>query len=323
MIEEILKDLYKIDIPLPKNPLRSLNSYVIKTQGRNLIIDTGWDQKECLDAMQEGLKSLGVDSRETDFFITHFHADHIGLLPRLVAESSTVYFNRFEAEWIKLEERWNNFGDFARSNGFPEGDLQRVLQSHPGYKYGLSQGQSFHILKEGDRIDIGDYAFECIETPGHSRGHLCLYEPRKKILVAGDHILSRITPTIQSWSDQGGNPLKVYLESLNKIDRLDIELVLPGHRSIFKDCKKRIRELRNHHQERLKEILALLSRGGCNAFEMASQMKWDVNYKSWDMFPVSQKWFATGEAISHLKYLEEEKKVKMDWRGLTRVFSLA
>jgi len=46
MVEEILSNLYKIEIPLPKNPLKAINSYVIKNSGRNLIVDTGWNQKE-------------------------------------------------------------------------------------------------------------------------------------------------------------------------------------------------------------------------------------------------------------------------------------
>jgi glyoxylase-like metal-dependent hydrolase (beta-lactamase superfamily II) len=60
MIEEIVTNLYKIEIPLPESPLKSVNSYVIKSQGRNLIIDTGMNREECLNAMMAGLKELAV-----------------------------------------------------------------------------------------------------------------------------------------------------------------------------------------------------------------------------------------------------------------------
>ena len=76
MIENILANLYRIEIPLPKSPLKALNSNVIKNSERNLVIDTGWNQEECMNAMQSGLKQLGVDIRKTDFFITHLHLDH-------------------------------------------------------------------------------------------------------------------------------------------------------------------------------------------------------------------------------------------------------
>ena len=73
MIEEILRNLYKIEIPLPESPLKSLNSYVIKAQDRNLIIDTGMNREECLNAMISGLRKLAVDIKKPDFFITHLH----------------------------------------------------------------------------------------------------------------------------------------------------------------------------------------------------------------------------------------------------------
>ncbi len=321
MIEEIFPNLYKVEIPLPKNPLKALNSYIIKDTERNLIIDTGWDQKECMDAMQAGLKALGVDLKKTDFFITHLHADHLGLLSRLATESSTTYFNQLEAERIKSLGRWNGFVDFARINGFPEDELRSALHSHPGFKYGLKGDLSFHIVKEGDRINIGDYLFECVETPGHTRGHLCLYEPDKKILAAGDHILGDITPTIQLWSDDW-DPLREYLASLEKIYKLDIEIVLPGHRGMIRDCKQRIRELKDHHERRLEEIVSILRKGSQTAFEVASQMSWDVIYEAWDLFPASQKWFATGEAIAHLKYLEEKREIEKRIRDQRIVYSL-
>ncbi len=321
MTEEILANLYKVEIPLPRNPLKSLNSYIIKDSERNLVIDTGWDQKECMDAMQAGLGALGVNLEKTDFFITHLHADHLGLLSRLLTETSTVYFNRPEAERLKSLGRWDDFIDFARMNGFPEGELQAALHSHPGFKYGLKSNLPFRIVKEGDKIGIGEYLFECVETPGHTRGHICLFEPNKKIFVAGDHILDDITPTIQLWSEDW-NPLKEYLASLEKVYRLNIELVLPGHRKLIGDCKKRIHELKDHHEKRLEEIVSILRKGDQNAFEVASQMSWDVIYEVWDMYPASQKWFATGEAIAHLKYLEEKGEIHWKIQDRKRYYSL-
>jgi glyoxylase-like metal-dependent hydrolase (beta-lactamase superfamily II) len=271
--------------------------------------------------MQAGLRGLGVDLKRTDFFITHLHADHLGLLSRLATGTSTVYFNQLEAERIKSLGRWDEFVDFARMNGFPEDELQAALHSHPGFKYGLKRDIPFHTVREGDRIEIGNYLFECVETPGHTRGHICLYEPNKKILAAGDHILGDITPTIQLWSDDW-DPLKEYLNSLEKICKLDIEVVLPGHRGTIRNCKERIRELREHHERRLEEILSILRKGGQSAFEVASQMNWDVIYEAWDAFPVAQKWFATGEAIAHLKYLQEKNRIEKRIENRKVVFSL-
>jgi glyoxylase-like metal-dependent hydrolase (beta-lactamase superfamily II) len=321
MIEEILANLYRIEIPLPRSPLKALNSYVFKNSERNLVIDTGWNQEECLNAMKSGLRQLGVDIRKTDFFITHLHSDHLGLVSNLITDTSKVYFNQPDADRFNSGIHLDDFVIFARMNGYPENEIQEALHSHPGFKFRSKGNLVFHILKEGDRISIGDYLFKCIETPGHTKGHMCLYEPNKKILAAGDHILGDITPTIQLWSDDW-DPLKEYLESLEKVYKLDIELVLPGHRSIFRNCKERIQELKDHHQERLDEIISILEKVRKNAFQVASQMSWDIIYDSWDLFPVLQKWFATGETIAHLKYFEEKREIRKEMQEQRIVYSL-
>jgi glyoxylase-like metal-dependent hydrolase (beta-lactamase superfamily II) len=323
MIEEIAADLYKIEVPLPKNPLRALNSYIVKSSYRNLIIDTGMNREECMNVMKEGLKKLGVELRKTDFFITHFHADHLGLTSSLTTENSVVYFNQLEADRlnrIRFGTYWEDIIHFTRMSGFPEDELQEILQSHPGYQYGLKGELSFKILEDGDSLSVGGYRFRCVKTPGHSKGHICLYEPDKKILVAGDHILNDITPTISLRSDDE-NPLKEYLSSLDKVYDLDIELVLPGHRGIFRNCRERILELKLHHEKRADEVTTILEEGSQNAYQVASQMSWDVPHDSWDQFPILQKWFATGEAIAHLKYLEEKGMIRKGMRERRIVYS--
>jgi len=101
MIEEILANFYRIEIPLPGNPLKAINSYVIKTPDRNLMIVTGWNREKCRQAMQAGLRDLEVDLRKTDFFITHFHIDHVGLVSNLTAETSKIYFNQPDIDSIE------------------------------------------------------------------------------------------------------------------------------------------------------------------------------------------------------------------------------
>jgi len=321
MIEEILRNLYKIEIPLPESPLKSLNSYVLKDRDRNLIIDTGMNREECLNAMMSGLRELAVDIRKTDFYITHLHSDHLGLVSSLATDSSTIYFNQPDADRIKAGIFLDDLIGFARLNGFPENELQTISYTHPGFKYRPKENLDFYILKEGDKLSISDYVFNCVETPGHTKGHMCLYEPSKKIFVAGDHVLSDITPNILLMSDEW-DPLKAYLESLDKVYKFDIELVLPGHRGIIRNCKERIQELKHHHQERLDELISILGKGSQNAFEIASQMSWDILYDSWDLFPVPQKWFATGEAIAHLKYLEEKGMIRKEMPEQRIIYSL-
>ena len=308
MTEEIMPDLYRIEIPLPDSPLKYLNSYVLRSSERNLIVDTGLNRSACLNAMNKGLRELNIDLNRTDFFITHLHADHFGLVNRLTTDNSRIYFNRPDAELIETWEGFEPMIKYAGTNGFPENQLRAALQQHPGHKFASDWNPDLSILSDGDIFPIGDYRFRCIETPGHTPGHICLYEPAKKFIIAGDHILGDITPNIQCWSDNT-NPLKQYLASLDKVFDLEVELVLPGHRRLFRNYRERINELKDHHENRIDEVRQILVEGPKTGFQLAAKMKWDIDCDSWEQFPVAQKWFATGEAIAHLRYLEAQNEL--------------
>lgn len=314
MIEQIFSDLYRIEIPLPRNPLKALNAYLIKGRERSLLIDTGMNRKECLDPMRSCLEKLGVDLNRTDLFITHLHADHLGLAKSLMTDTTAVYFSRTEASVfnsyiLAMEQRQQAFFSLLHENGFPEDELHGALRDHPGFRYSPKGKIDFTVLQEGDILRAGDYAFTCIETPGHSPGHMCLYEKNRKMLFSGDHILSNITPNITCWPDLP-NTLKSFLESLDKVYGLDVDIVLPGHRSLITDHKERIRQLQAHHAARLGEALSAIREKDRTAWEVAPYIAWDIKADSWEQFPSVQKWFAVGETLAHLHYLEAEGKIR-------------
>lgn len=306
MIEEVFPQLFRVKIPLPKNPLRYLNSYFVLGTPRNLIIDTGLNRAECLEAMLGGIQTLGVDLNRTDFYITHFHADHFALAPKLATENSRIFINRPDGEIIKSGLNWENILQYACLNGFPQDEIQTALKKNPGFEFGWDWVPALNFVSDGDNLYVGDYNFTCLFTPGHSYGHSCLWEQKKKLLIAGDHILGDITPNIQCLKD-GYNPLANYLGSLDLAAGLDIDLVLPGHRELIPNWRKRINELKECHFNRLKEIVGILTSRKFNAYQIAARIDWDIDCQDWKEFPVAQRWFATGEAIAHLHYLEEKQ----------------
>jgi glyoxylase-like metal-dependent hydrolase (beta-lactamase superfamily II) len=322
LYEEVFPDIYRIEVPLPKSTLKALNAYLIKSGKRHLLIDTGLNRKDCRQALFSSLKKLNVDLENIDIFITHLHSDHLGLAGDVASKTSTIYFSQRDKDMIDRIDRWNESVSFFIANGFPENELKKALEEHQGHRYRLKQNIEFTIVHEGDRIDAGDYHFTCVETPGHSPGHMCLYEADRKILFTGDHILFDITPNITFWPGED-NPLEEYLSSLEKVYPLDVELMLPGHRRTMNNHRARIRELQAHHQARLNEIISALQDGDKTAFDIAPYVKWDIVHSSWEFFPAPQKWFAIGETLAHIRYLEKKGIVHRKTRGDMIFYSLS
>ena len=119
MYNHVEGTIYTIPVPLPNNPLRCLNSYVIKDDKRSLVIDTGFRMPECLEAMTTGLNELGIDMNNADIFLTHLHSDHSGLAPDLASSSSHIFISRTDGEMLLdgLTNSWDRTAEF-RTYGF-------------------------------------------------------------------------------------------------------------------------------------------------------------------------------------------------------------
>ena len=314
MVEIVHKnpDIYKIPVFLPNNPLKILNSYVIKTPSANLVIDTGFNQPECLEALTEGLRELDIDMDKTTLFLTHLHSDHVGLTNDIATGNTRILINEIDYDYMK-NERNSDYRPWMEEKFYHEGlswdmiELQRKVS--PARAYAPKYLFRAETVKDGDTFKIGDYRFRCIWTPGHTPGHTCLYMEDYHILFAGDHILFDITPNITMWrgvEDSLGN----YLESLKKIESMDIDVTLPGHRNNDMDLHERIHQIQAHHDRRIQQTLSIIQETpGLNACQIGAKMTWSMRGKNWDEFPIQQKWFAIGETISHLDYLIKRNKI--------------
>lgn len=304
-------DIYRIDVPLPHNPLKNLNCYIVKTKEKNLIIDTGFNMIECYKALKEGLHELEVDIDKTDMFVTHLHSDHTGLVSDIMNEDSVIYMSRTDHEYVKLilESFWSKSDKSYLMEGFSESQLDYLKNTNPAKVYNPSRLFQAFIIGDNSKFRIGRHDFRCISTPGHTPGHMCLYLESEKILFTGDHILFDISPNITRWPGVK-NSLQDYLNSLEKIKKLKINLALPAHRKNDMDIYERIDQLKQHHEGRLKEVIDIVRKSpGINAYDTAGRMRWSMKGKSWEDAPLQQKWFAVGEVLAHLDYVEEEKKV--------------
>ncbi|NOZ94706.1 MAG: MBL fold metallo-hydrolase [Acidobacteria bacterium] len=304
---ELLPGLFRIEVPLPQSPLRSINSYVIPTGDGGLVVDTGMLRPECETVLRAGFAELGVDPGRARFFITHIHADHSGLVTALAGPGATVMMGRIEIEllehFVSRERFLEVLAERGRMFGLAGEEVQGAASRHPGLRYSPTSYPTMTPVDDGDHVEAGGYRFRVIHTPGHTPGHLCLWEASRRLLISGDHILGDITPNITSWMGVRDS-LGDYLRSLERTAGLGAARALPGHRGAIGDVNGRIAELQAHHARRLEEVLRILKDGPQTVCQVAARMSWEIVAEDFAAFPVAQKWFACGEASAHLDRLE-------------------
>jgi glyoxylase-like metal-dependent hydrolase (beta-lactamase superfamily II) len=302
MLEQLYPNIYKNEIPLPNNPLKSINCYIIVSEERNLIIDTGFNQPECAQQFLQGITELNLDMSRTDVVLTHLHSDHIGLASLAQKMGARILAGEKEAlvGAVFSEEYWRFFYKLMKMYGLEKYGL--TAQDHPGYRLRPDAFIESEPLRENDQITVGEYVFSVVNIPGHTLGHIGLYEKTHKLFFCGDHILSKITPNIICWGLEQ-DALALYKDSLKKLYDFEIRMLLPGHRHLITDHRARINELVTHHDYRLNEVAAIISCSPKSPCETAAEMRWDLKVDRWENFPKAQKWFSAGEAMSHLEHL--------------------
>lgn len=314
---EVYKNIFMKVFPLTGNPLREINIYIIKTKEGNLIVDTGFNNIECQNNMDDFLNELQIDLKNTSLFLTHLHSDHVGLASYLKNKGlKNIYISRVDGEILKTGIskdgfQWQSIIKNAHEYGMPECLID--LESHPGFINRPKDIFPYIPLDIGDTLDLGEFHFEVIDEAGHTPGMIGLYDRDKEILFCGDHILGKITPNITFWADKFGDSLGTYLKNLKDLKNLPIKYLFSSHRFLISDVNERIDTLLDHHEARLNETLRILRKyPNSSTKDVCKNLHWDIRVKSWDEFPTSQKWFALGETASHLFYLLNRNKVKRE-----------
>ncbi len=311
MSQEILPNIFRIPIPLVGNPMKELNSYLIRGTDRSLLLDTGFRQEPCREALAAGLKELGVHREDTDVLLTHLHSDHSGLAPEFVGPERNIFVSSVDRAYLDVNirrEKWRQLDAAFIQAGFPRDLTEKLAVSNPARAMAAPEYDGYRTLSHGDTLEAGGYRLTALHTPGHTPGHMCYWLEEQGVMFTGDHVLFDITPNITSWIGVK-NSLHDYLESLRAVRSYEVKLALPGHRAVG-DFKARIDGLLRHHTSRLEECLRVVQRTpGLTAYEIAARMTWKIRADSWDAFPDNQKWFAVGECMSHLDYLLADGQV--------------
>ena len=305
-MEELAENIYRIPVKLPDSPLKELNSYLIRDKVRSLLIDTGFRLPECKEALIAGLEELGERPGSVDIMLTHMHADHSGVASEIVGEGRSIYVGEADCKLLgdykEARQKWFGRIEMDALAGMPAEINENMISLNPALRFAPIGGTRYTPLKGGAILRSGGHELRCVSTPGHSPGHICLWDEQNGIMFTGDHVLFDITPNITAWPTVEDS-LGDYLGSLRAVREYPVKTALPGHRKSG-DFRARVDELLLHHENRLLNVKQIINaEPGLTAYEIAGRMRWKIRAASWDDFPAPQKIFAVGECMSHLDYL--------------------
>jgi glyoxylase-like metal-dependent hydrolase (beta-lactamase superfamily II) len=195
------------------------------------------------------------------------------------------------------DEYWRRRLEVARSSGVPAEPLERFASERREQGTGVARMVEPHRdLVDGVEVhtDLGTWTVH--ETPGHAPSHVCLFQPERRLLISGDHLLGRVS----LYFDYGHTPDPVgeFLHSLDAVERLDARLCLPGHGRTFTDVQAHIEANRKLVAERLDSVRDILrEQEPITAFAALPHLYGD------DLTPLQATWMLT-EMLSYLTHLE-------------------
>jgi glyoxylase-like metal-dependent hydrolase (beta-lactamase superfamily II) len=221
------------------------------------------------------------------------------------------------AEWLSGWKTWHereegpdeHFAAFLKRNGASEEDAARIAEAQRLQKFlGGRPPREFVRIRDGDAVAMGQRDWHVMTAGGHSAEHALFFCERDRILIAGDQVLSHMTPSvIVPVAQPEANPMKEYLDALTRLEALPPDtLVLPSHGLPFRGLHARLAQLREHHQARLEDVASVIS-GRTNAFAIAQEIFPRVLYAN----PRQ----AFGEALAHLNMLASAGRLTREVDG--------
>jgi glyoxylase-like metal-dependent hydrolase (beta-lactamase superfamily II) len=234
--------------------------------------------------------------------VTHLHPDHLGGSADVAAlTGARVFQGRLDREqtlgaWCDPLAPERSAAHLLE-HGMPREHAEELTVQGTMLRERVRPAGDPELLDEGDDVD----GWEVLELPGHADGHVALL--RDGVLIAGDTVLERITPTVGLYQQSRPDPLGDYLRSLDRIAALDVRVAFAGHEHPIQDVPGRVAELRLHHDERLAEALAALG--------PRPQAAYEVSLRLFDPgLPLVQKRFALAETLAHLERLVVEGRAE-------------
>jgi len=296
--------------------LDHVNVYVIDEGDSWTIIDTGFWSKKTQSIWSDIKEKWFSDKPIGKVIVTHHHPDHVGLAGWFQTEfkadlwmSRTAWLMarmlRLDYQKLPTEETIN----FWRRAGMDDLILNERATGKP-FNFGDSVHEmplGFRRIIDGEKIILGNRSWIVRVGNGHAPEHLTLWCEDEPIVIAGDQIISSISPNLGVYAtEQAAEPVQEWLMSCEAFLPFsnDKQLVLPGHKLPFYGLPHRLKQLIENHHSALKRLVAFLKepQTAVDCFPVLFNRKISDN----------EYGLALVEAVAHLNHLYRKKIVKRE-----------
>jgi glyoxylase-like metal-dependent hydrolase (beta-lactamase superfamily II) len=269
-----------------------------------VLFDCGLHEPGSLAQLERAMAQCELRLEDVRLLVcTHAHSDHYGEAATIVERTGCELWMHPAYGHVKLAATDPDAAvqrriEVALQSGVPEEPLRAYQESQRGRGIGIAGLVEPHReLVPGVVVetDLGPWTVH--ETPGHAPSHVCLFQPERRLLISGDHVLGRVS----LYYDFGHtpDPAGEFLRSLDVVDELDARLCLPGHGRTFTDVRAHVEANRTAVHERLDKVRRVISNGDgpLTAFEAVPLVYGQP------VTPMTANWWLS-ETLAYLTHLE-------------------
>jgi len=284
--ERVLPGVWRLRLALPWPGVPHGNVWALASDGGVVLFDTGIGGKGRLRDFELALAQAGFGLEDVRLLVcTHSHTDYYGLAGPIVAGAGCELW--MHPAWghvrlladdpaAALEQRL----EVARESGVPAAALERYrrMRSEDGETGIEAIVEPDRDLLPGVEVETDLGPWRVHETPGHAPSHVVLHQPRRRLMISGDHLLGRTV----LFFDYGHtpDPIGEFLGGLDEIEPLAVDLVLPGHGRTFREPAAKIAEARRQVEDLLGKVRASLAEGERTPFDVVAELVGPENVES-------------------------------------------
>jgi glyoxylase-like metal-dependent hydrolase (beta-lactamase superfamily II) len=286
------------------------NAYAIAAGDGVVLVDTGLHEPGSMRQLELALDQANLRIEHVRLVVcTHAHSDHYGQAAPVMERSGAELWMHPKHEHMTAaaqdpKRAFERRFEIARQSGVPAEALAAYREARGDTSFGIAEiVMPDRDLLPGVEVETDLGTWQVYETPGHAPSHVVLHQPERELLLSGDHLLGRVS----LYYDLGysPDPASEFLESLDVVDGLDVQLILAGHGRPVRDARRLTAANRRTIEERIERIRAALADGPRTAFDVVPEMWSDVDLPQ----PMMIGWGLT-EALCYLNHMDRRGEVE-------------